>query len=414
MFDQLLSRKFHILRHQSGPYSEERQRYLSFLIQEGRSRSTLQAICGLLYSIAQLIPLDVSVTIPQIEAAADEYGRPRHCSQRSRHVVKRWFVYHATKWLRLLGRLREPVAKQAFGLELEAFLTFEIRERGLAPETILNRRRSLSVFLTWLATKVESLAEVTPDHIACYFTTVGVQRRWKRTTISFVVNQLRQFFRFAESKGWCRSRLAATIDAPRMYGLERLPRGPAWADVQRLIRASRGNDPSNIRDHAILLLLAVYGFRSGEVRLLRLDELDWERETVHVRRPKQRKSQRYPLVREVGDAILHYLRKVRPQSRHPEVFLTLKHPHQPLSGGGFGTMVRKRMRRLGLKLHSYGPHTLRHACATHLLSEGFSLAGCGKTRFTASMQRHYWIRLRPECMTYPKLSCACILRAGSW
>ena len=48
------------------------------------------------------------------------------------------------------------------------------------------------------------------------------------------------------------------------------------------------------------------------------------------------------------------------------------------------------------------------------LGDGQSLAGCGKTRFTASMQRHYWIRLRPECMTYPKLSCACILRAGSW
>ena len=114
MFDQLLSRQFHILRHQSGPYSEERQRYLSFLIQEGRSRSTLQAICGLLYSIAQLLPLDVSVTIPQIEAAANEYGRARHCSQRSLHVVKRWFVYHATKWLRLLGRLHEPVEHWAF------------------------------------------------------------------------------------------------------------------------------------------------------------------------------------------------------------------------------------------------------------------------------------------------------------
>lgn len=377
MFDQLLSRQFHILRHRSGPYSEERQRYLSFLIQEGRSRKTLQDICGLLYSIAQLLPLDRRVTIPQIEAAADEYGKPRDCSQRSLHVVKRWFVHHATKCFRLLGCLHEPVAKQAFAWELEAFLTFEIRERGLAPATISNRQRSLSAFLTWLAIKVESLAEVTPDHIAHYFTTVGVQRRWKRTTISFVVNQLRQFFRFAESKRWCRTGLAATIDAPRMYGLERLPRGPAWTDVQRLIRASRGCTPSNIRDHAILLLLAVYGFRSGEVRLLRLDDLDWERETIHVRRSKQRKSQRYPLVREVGDAILHYLRKVRPKSRHTEVFLTLKHPHQPLSGGGFGTMVRKRMRRLGLKLHSYGPHTLRHACATHLLSEGFSLKEVG-------------------------------------
>jgi len=86
MFDQILSRQFHILRHRSGPYSEERQRYLSSLIQEGRSRKTLQDICGLLYSISQLLPLDRRVTIPQIEAAADEYGKSRHCSRRSLHA----------------------------------------------------------------------------------------------------------------------------------------------------------------------------------------------------------------------------------------------------------------------------------------------------------------------------------------
>lgn len=377
MFEQFLSRRFHILRHRSGSYAEERQRYLSFLIEEGRSRTALQAIGGLLYSIAQLLPLDRSVTTPQIEAAADEYGKTRHCSSRSLYVVKRWFVYHATKCLRLLGRLHEPVAEQPFGAEFEAFLTFEVLERGLAPATIANRRRCMPAFLTWLATRVESLDEVTPDHIASYLATIGVQRRWKRTTISFAVNQLRQFFRFAESKHWCPLGVAATIDAPRLYSLERLPRGPAWTDVQRLIRASRGTTPTDIRDHAILLLLAVYGFRSGEVRLLRLDDLDWERETVHVRRSKQRKSQRYPLAHEVGDAILHYLREVRPHSRHREMFLTLKQPHQPLSAPGFATMVRNRMQRLGLKLHCYGPHTLRHACATHLLSQGFSLKEIG-------------------------------------
>jgi len=48
-----LSRRFHIVRHYNGPYSEERQRYLGSLIEEGRSRGTLQAIQSLLYTLAQ-------------------------------------------------------------------------------------------------------------------------------------------------------------------------------------------------------------------------------------------------------------------------------------------------------------------------------------------------------------------------
>jgi len=59
---------------------------------------------------------------------------------------------------------------------------------------------------------------------------------------------------------WCAAGLASTIDAPRIYKLERLPRGPLWSDVQRLLVASSGDTPNDIRDHAMLLLLAVYGF----------------------------------------------------------------------------------------------------------------------------------------------------------
>ena len=60
----------------------------------------------------------------------------------------------------------------------------------------------------------------------------------------------------------------------------------------------QGNTPSEIRDHAMLLVIAVYGVRSGEVRHLRLEDIDWEREILCIRRPKQRKTQHYPLVRE--------------------------------------------------------------------------------------------------------------------
>ncbi len=40
-------------------------------------------------------------------------------------------------------------------------------------------------------------------------------------------------------------------------------------------------------------------------------------------------------------------------------------------------MVQKRMRGLNAGLARFGPHSLRHACATHLLAEGFSLKQIG-------------------------------------
>lgn len=36
-------------------------------------------------------------------------------------------------------------------------------------------------------------------------------------------------------------------------------------------------------------------------------------------------------------------------------------------------MVRNRLFQLGLTLPCYGPHALRHSCATHLLAERFTL-----------------------------------------
>ena len=172
---------------------------------------------------------------------------------------------------------------------------------------------------------------------------------------------------------WCVQGLANTIDAPRIYKLERLPRGPLWSDVQRLLVASSGDTPNDTRDHAMLLLLAVYGFRSSEVRHLCLDDIDWEQEVMHVRCTKQRKTQHYPLLRNVGDAILRYLREVRPRCPYREVFVTLIQPFRPLTATCLATTVRNRLFQLGLTLPCYGPHALRHSCATHLLAERFTL-----------------------------------------
>ena len=187
-------------------------------------------------------------------------------------------------------------------------------------------------------------------------------------------SSLRCFFRYAAQHGWCVASLALSIDLPRLYGLEDVPKAPTIDEVNHLLEATAtGNDPVTIRDHAVLSLLIHYGLRRGEVERLTLDDMDWVAETIHVTRPKLRRPQCYPLSVPVGEAILRYVREVRPRCSHRAVFLTIKAPFRPLSGNSISAMVRMRLTEQGVKLNRVGAHCLRHACASQLLDAGFTL-----------------------------------------
>ena len=183
---------------------------------------------------------------------------------------------------------------------------------------------------------------------------------WTRASLAALASSLRSFFRFAEARGWCAPGITAVIEAPRIYAREGIPEGPGWDDVKRLLVATGGDRPADIRDHAILMLLAVYGLRRGEVAELRLDDLDWEGELIHIARPKQRRAQRYPLLPVVGEAILRYLREVRPRCGHRALFLTLGAPIRPLSAPSITPIAHAHLSRLGLTLSPRGAHCLRH------------------------------------------------------
>lgn len=123
------------------------------------------------------------------------------------------------------------------------------------------------------------LSSVSPVVITKYFTG-AVAGRWKRTTVSFYVQSLRSFFRYASSQGWCMAGIAESIDAPRLYTYENLPQGPSWGDVKKLLASVNGASPSQIRSRCAILLCAVYGLRVGEVCRLRLEDIDWAEESL--------------------------------------------------------------------------------------------------------------------------------------
>ncbi len=278
-------------------------------------------------------------------------------------------------------------------------------ERGLSEVTIRGRCWHVQKFFTWLINQNRHLAEASVRDVDAFLSGKGCED-WGRVSVATSAKALRAFFRHAEMRGWCAHSIAAGISGPRLFSQEALPVGPTWVDVQRLITSTRGERPRDIRDQAILMLFAIYGFRSTEVARLRLEQVNWEREIIALLRPKQRRAQEYPLLQSVGQAIIRYLQQVRPRcSHHREIFLTLNAPFRPLSPGALYHAVRSRLCVLEIESRHHGPHSLRHACAGHLVAEGFSLKQVGD---------HLGHRSASATRTYAKVDLAGLREVGNF
>ncbi len=381
MFETLFKYPRVVARHRAGPFAEARERFLKYCVNQGLAGATLLRHARELLVIAERIDITMGEPIgsPAIQAAADCWAREQHLRHRVQALQwsRKLFVQTATNWLHFLGCLEEPPPKIVpFADRLDDFAAYQRDERGLSPATIRGQGWHVEKFLSWLGEQNRSFDDISLEDVDAFLAGNG-KRGWGRVSVSTSAKALRAFFRHAAARGWCSPSMAAGIDGPRLFQHEGLPVGPPWADVQRLIASTGGDTARDIRDRAILMLLATYGFRSGEVTGLCLEDLNWESEILAVSRPKQRRAQEYPLVSQVGEAILRYLQQVRPRCARREIFLSLKAPFRRLSQGALYHLVSTRLSALGIQTPRRGPHSLRHACAGHLVAEGFSLKEIG-------------------------------------
>ncbi len=381
MFSELMKRSNAVWLYSTGRFAEERRTFLCDLVERGRSGwHTLRQTNRLLLAIAERLNVRQRMPVTErqiVQAAGDWVSKTcsASCTDATRDTATKRFIFVAKQWAHFLGKWREPDRSSQFKPELDSFLEELRDQRGYSPETISTRKSALNLFFEWLGQLGISLKDLSPQILAAYFVQ-NKARGWKKTTIKAYGNSIRVFLRYAARCGWCAPGLAETIHSPRIYSMTGLPEGPNWDQIQRLIANLNTERPSHIRDRAIVLLLAVYGLRIGEVCGLTLDDLDWANEKLRLRRLKNNRTQEFPLTAEVGNAILKYLQKVRPQCSSRSLFLTLRRPYRPMNTGGASSSVSCHVRALGPASH-YGPHSLRHACASHLLDEGFSIKEIG-------------------------------------
>jgi integrase/recombinase XerD len=382
MFEELHLCSWAVARHLDAPFADERARYLTYCAERGDSLLTLAMKASMLIHVARRLSLcsDVSVAVERLSAVGQR-GGDRGAAW-TRELIRRWgrkkFMILVRPWLRFLGWWDEPIIVVPFQEHLDEYCRWMREVRGLTEQTCDAQRQYAVQFLRWYGGKRRPLIDLRLLDVDRYLAEGGATG-WCRISVRNVATALRAFLRFGATQGWSPRHLADSICAPRIYADEKLPAGPDWADVKRLLAAARTRSPRDVRDRPILMLFAVYGLRATEVAQLRLEDLDWDHDLLHVRRVKRRGRQSYPLLRSMKDALSRYLTTVRHHSIYQEVFLGLKSPFLPLERAGLYTMVSKRLKALDLRTATthHGPHSLRHACAARLVAEGLSLKEIG-------------------------------------
>lgn len=249
--------------------------------------------------------------------------------------------------------------------------------RGPAATTITHHASTATEFLKFLRyeTRPRILHRLGSQQIDAFL--LKTSPRFCREGLQHVVAYVRSFLRFLVRQGVVAAGLETAIDTPRTYRGERLPRSLSWETVQSFLAGIDRSTSMGRRDYAMFLLITTYGLRTSEVAALRLDDVDWRAGRLRVPRRKTTTPIVLPLTKEVGAAVVEYLRRDRPRLSDREVFLRVRAPAGKLKPTAVTEAFQGWTRRSGLSIPFQGPHCLRHSLAVHLLRQGTSLKAIG-------------------------------------
>lgn len=274
------------------------------------------------------------------------------------------------------GPVREvPDSAQLLLLRYEAYLR---EDQGLTAETTDNYLRFVQPLVREHLNGVRSDTTVSgleAHHIRGFLlrSTHGL----RPSTAQLTATALRSFLRFLFLRGETTADLSAAIPSVRRWRKATVHPFLRPDEVEQLLRACDTATANGRRDYAIVLLLARLGMRAREVAAMQLEDLRWRTGEILVR-GKGRVQQRLPLLTEVGAAIAAYLRDGRLEGPCREVFLRNEAPRVALGADAIGLIVRRRLRRAGLRPPQCGSHLLRHSLATHMIRSGASMTEIGE------------------------------------
>ena len=350
------------------------------------------------------------IDICYVASASDStYNKQNYLPIRACQCLVEWQL-HGCLPLKKQGNLASQKLPVQLNLCYDSY-TALCREAGYSERgtyTRLNRIKRMLLFFG--DNGLQDINKLTSEDISAFFKTqIELQSR----TVAAMLTSIRVFFRHLYQTGITQedyTKKLPTIRANRQF---RLPRTWNKEDVLAILDSIDRGNPVGKRDYAILMLITRYGLRSADVKDLLLSNLRWDTNTIEIVQSKTQKPLRLPLMKDVGWAIIDYLKNGRPVSDNPHVFLTSAVPYRPFGthSSALNALLTKHIRNAGVRITREVPkgvHSLRHTLASTMLANDVPLPVISSvlghvTIKATSIYLHIDIERLKECALDPEV-----------
>ena len=235
--------------------------------------------------------------------------------------------------------------------------------------TISDHRLYLSRFLFYLNSKeVSDIEGVMEEHILSFVST-------QTNNQIGVVSSIRFFLRFLFEERIIKTDLSAILQHYKWIKREKLPSVYTPKEVLQIESSIHREDATGKRNYAMILLASRLGLRASDIAHLTFSNIDWANSTIAFSQFKTGKLINLPLLVDVGEAIIDYLKYGRKKTVSPRVFLYTRAPFTAMTNAAVAGTLGHTISESGVDTagRKHGPHAMRHSLASRFLENQESM-----------------------------------------